>query len=513
VKHTPALVSLFAVALAAAPARAQDCGCDHELGVDVTVFDGAEQGVSPGDVVCVMAGEREFLRLRHLDGTPDAPITVINCGGRAVIRNTERAYALVVEDDSHDFRITGTGDPEHEYGFDISAPDREPYPGVGVWLIGRSTRYEVDHLEIHDTGFAGVSAKTDPLCDGSADQDVFVQESTHLHHLWIHDTGGEGFYIGSTQSNGHTINCDGASEVHQPHFLDGLEVHDNLVEDTGWDGAQIGMARVGCRFYRNTIRRVGLERVEFQMQGLQIGTFSRCDVFSNVIEDGPANGIIILGADDTFVHSNRIVGFTMADGIYANARDVIDGARYRFAFNTIEGWDRGGITVFGGGLGPSEAVGNLLIGAGEGVGAGGDVDWTEEGNVVVATHAEGGFTGPDEWYLEEDSVARGAAVAVEGIDVDLDGYPRADPPSAGAYEYREPGVDAGPPIGPPPPSDAGARPDSGMTVGPGADAGSGDGGTDDGGCGCRTVNGSSAPAAPWLLGLGALVFWRRRRRG
>ncbi len=485
------------------PARASaQCDCDHTIALDVTGFDGAAEGVMPGDRICVMAGARSFLRFQNIAGTAEAPVTILNCGGRVTISNDDRAYALVFEDDSHHFRITGTGDDAHTYGFDISAPDREPYPGVGLWLLGRSSDYEADHLEIHHTGFAGVMAKTDPLCDGSADQGVFVQRNSRLHHLWVHDTGGEGFYVGSTQSEGHTITCDGTSEVHQPHWLEGVEIHDNLVEDTGWDGMQVGMARQGCRVYRNVIRRVGLEGVEFQQQGLQIGTYSRCEVFGNVISDGPAMGIIVLGADETFIHDNLIVGFTAADGIYAHHRDVIPGARYRFDQNTIVGWMRNGITVFGGQLGPSEALGNLMVGAGPGVAAGGDVDWTEASNVVVATAAEAGFVSDGDYHITDTSIARGAGTVIEDALYDLEGYPRASPPSAGAYEHRDPTIDAGPLV-----RDAGTptREDAGISSrtdgGPGSTPS---------GCGCRASGASGAPSFTFVALL-SLALVRRRR--
>lgn len=470
------MIVVLGVALEVSSAAAQ-CDCDHEIGLDQEVWNGAENGVQPGDRVCVTAGERPFLRIRNLRGSASAPVVVSNCGGRVVIHNDERAYALVVEDDSSHFRLTGTGDPAHEYGFDISAPAEEPYPGVGVWLVGRSSDYEVDHMEIHDTGFAGVSAKTDPLCDGSADQGNFVQRNTHLHHLWVHDTIGEGFYVGSTQADGQTIRCDGREEVHQVHFLEGVEIHDNLIENTGWDGAQIGMAREGCRFHHNVIRNVGLEGVEFQQQGLQIGTYSACEVFANDIRHGPAMGIIVLGAGDLFVHSNLIVDFPTGDGIYAHQRGVIDGAVYRFAFNTIVGFERNGITVFG--EAEASATGNLVVGEGPGIGGG--LAWEDAGNLVYGDESDAGFVGSGDYHLREDSPAVGAAIAVADISVDMDNWPRRDPPSAGAYEYRR--ADEGPP--PPRPD---PEPMSGGS----------------GGC---TVAGT--PAISWSLLL--LVGLRRRR--
>jgi len=59
--------------------------------------------------------------------------------------------------------------------------------------------------------------------------------------------------------------------------------------------------------------------------------------------DGPTNGIFILGADDTRVYNNLVVGF-MEHGIYANDQEQDLQARYRFAFNTIVGSGKGGLT-------------------------------------------------------------------------------------------------------------------------------------------------------------------------
>src|SRR5690606_32199040 len=102
-----------------AVALAEDCGCDHEVQPDQLTINGTDLGVQPGDVVCIMAGEREFLRIESLQGAENNRVVVKNCGGVVRIHNEERAYALVVEDGSHHFRITGTGDPDITYGFVI----------------------------------------------------------------------------------------------------------------------------------------------------------------------------------------------------------------------------------------------------------------------------------------------------------------------------------------------------------------------------------------------------------
>ena len=504
----------FSLLLIEAPtvhAATADCNCDHIVEPGAVTADGEELGILPGDRVCVLAGDYEFIRFSGIQGTTEEPVVIVNCGGLVRIHNDERAYALVMEGDSRHFHITGTGDPSHEYGFDISVPAEDPWPGVGLSLVGRSTDYEVDHLEIHDTGFAGVSAKTDPLCDGSADQDVFVQRNTELHHLYIHDTGGEGFYVGSTQSDGQTISCDGVDEIHQPHFLEGVSLHHNLVENTGWDGMQVGMAHSDCAVYANTIRHVGLEGVEYQQQGLQIGTYSSCEVYNNVLLDGPVMGIIVLGAGPSRFYNNLIVDFG-EDGIYAHHREVVAGAGYDFIYNTVVGYGRNGIRAHGAELGPSQAINNLVVGSDGHLAPGSEIpSWTESSNLTFATESEAGFVGPGDYHLRDDSPARAAGAAFDEIDFDLDGRQRADPPSVGAYEHAEdsPGTvgGAGPtPMGPP---------DSGDTTGgrtpPGSEP---EDDTSGSSCACRSAAGGAHGygTAAFLLvaGCGA---WRRRRRG
>lgn len=475
------VLGLVSFAFVASRADAQDCGCDHVIATGTTIVDGAALGIDPGDVVCVMAGDYEFLRFRAIAGTEAEPVEIRNCGGVVHVRNTDRAYAIVFEDDSHHFHMSGTGAEGATYGFRASCPDEEPWPGVGLWMQGRSTDYEVDHVEVYDTGFAGVMAKTDPLCDGSADQGAFVQRNVHLHDLYVHDTGGEGFYVGSTQANGHTIRCDGVDEVHQPHFLEGIEVDHVIVEDTGWDGMQFGMARSGCSVHDNTIRRVGLERIEVQTRGIQIGSFSGCDVRRNLVADGPTIGIFVLNALSTTVADNVVHDFE-DDGIYGNLGSGT-GQTYRFVHNTVARVGGQAIRVFGPGLVDSVAWNNLVVGDADAIAAGGDVDWEASGNLIVATEAEAGLYGAGDYHLRETSPARGTGIdrSGAGFALDRDGRARANPPSVGAYEY-----DADVPL--PSPSDSS-------------------------GCGC-VVGGASRGGSVALVASAMLValIARRRRR-
>jgi hypothetical protein len=521
-RHLPLLAPIavaLCLLLGASRARAQDCGCDHTLALDVTSADGAALGIEPGDVVCLEPGERPFLRLSAFVGSADMPIVVTSCDGVATIRNTDRAYALVVEGQSQYLRVTGTNVDGTEYGIRVSAPDTEPYAGVGVWLQGRSSDVEVDHVEIFETGFAGVMAKTDPGCDDRAAWDGFVMRNIHLHHLWVHDTGGEGFYVGSTQAMGYARTCDGASVTIPAHFMENVEIDHVLIEDTGWDGAQIGFARSGCSFHDNVIRRVGSALEMYQQQGLQIGAYSSCEVRRNVLSDGPAMGIIVLDSGDSLFADNVIARFG-GDGIYANLRDLVDTATYRVVHNTIVGFGGSALRVFGAGV-DGHAWNNLVIGGDMGsIAAAVDVDFDVADNVFAETIAEAGVVGDDDFHLGDASPARGEGrdLTTAGFALDLDGNARAVPPSVGAYEHEAdvPVLpDAGPPSG-----DAGASgTDAGATSDRDATTGAGDAGSsppaESGGCGCRVHGSSDAPRERALVGvtlaLAALVVRARAR--
>ncbi len=491
--------TIFGVAALAAPAAAHaagECDCDYVIEPGTETADGSALGVSPGDSVCVRGGDREFLRLYDFVGTSEAWIEIRNCEGRVTIDNPDRGYGLTV-DGSRYFKISGAGDPAHEYGFYVRATRTGPdYSASGVAVGGLSSDYELDHFEVLDSGFAGFSLKTESTCDGSANLGNFVQYDTRVHHHWIHDTGGEGIYFGSTGYGGREFQCEGQPTVLYPHEHHGVDIHHNLIEDTGWDGMQVGVSPVDCRVWANTIRDVGLEGVEYQQQGMQIGGGSRCEIWANRLERGPTNGIFILQAADTTVHDNLVVDF-QGSGIYANDRDDADfaGSRYVFVHNTVlrsGGW---GLAIFGSQIADNLVWNNLILESGDGdLGVGAEVDWDGQGNITQMQIAELGFVDPGagDFHLLEASLAGDVGVsATEWSEQDRDGVSR-DPqaPDVGAYEF----TDQPPPAEPP--GDGGGS-DSGDGVGDGDK----DGG-DDNGCSCSSgARGSEGPWPRPLLGL------------
>jgi len=95
-----------------------------------------------------------------------------------------------------------------------------------------ASHFEVDHIEISDGGFAGLLVKDD---NGPRDMD-----SVYIHHLYIHDIGSEGIYLGSTQ-NGV-----------QPMFHD-LRIENCLIVRTGGEALQTEQLGEGCVIRNNVL--------------------------------------------------------------------------------------------------------------------------------------------------------------------------------------------------------------------------------------------------------------------
>lgn len=572
-KHRFVVLAPFVASIMTMPetARAEaPCDCDHVIELSGEVVSGADMGVKPGDSVCVRGGDRPFLRLQKFVGEENSPIEIRNCEGQVNIDNDDKGYGLTV-DESRYLRVTGAGDPDIPYGFKVRASRTGPdYSAFGVAVGGLSSDVEIDHMEVYEAGFAGVVMKTESRCDGSANLGNFVMYNSRLHHMYIHDVKGEGIYFGSTGYGGRKFTCDGMEVTLYPHEHHGAWIHDNIIENTGWDGAQIGVTPKDCHFYRNTIKNVGTEGELYQQQGLQVGGASSCKIWGNTLLDGPTNGFFIFGAGHTQLYNNVVANFADT-GIYINDQNLDMGSKIEVAHNTVISSGDWGIAVFGAALGPGFLRNNAVAGAGmAAIGIGGEVPaFIDEGNQTADDPDGFGFVdaAARDFHLTENSPLRNLGFPVPEYEIvdDHDGVPRDDgAPDVGAYEFTDTGstsdttttdgtstdgtstdgTSEGPTSGPTsgPSSDSGDDtgvdtegssggnsdsesgavsgsdgPTSSATASAGTDGGStgadaataGDSETDASGCACSSDANATA-AWPMLL---VLVGFRRRKQG
>jgi hypothetical protein len=361
--------------LAAFGLNAQDCGCDIEITPDVfngtNVIDGSKpiKGKVPkgGDKVCLMGPyTRSSIVFRNFRGSPGNPIVITNCGGKYVVNGVYSSgdyqpYSIKF-DHSKYFRLTGgESDNPNDYGIEVIAGHQ------GVMVTDSSTNAEVDHLHIHNQGFAGIMAKTDPGCDESTWRENFTMKDLKIHHNWIHHTyrfksnlnrteGGEGMYVGfSFYATQRKITCingnDTIIKYGYAHAIHDAKIYKNIVHDTGSDGIQVGACTSGCEIYDNTIIRHG--QYPFwgqngprgdQGNGIQLGEGTGGKCYNNYIENIPPPNapnktgwsIICLGQGDNQIYNNVMVNGNYG-GIFIDERPPATNNSYSFKFvnNTI----------------------------------------------------------------------------------------------------------------------------------------------------------------------------------
>ncbi len=319
----------------------QSSGCKMTVDLSTTYIDGRSNAshVRPGDTICVLSGLRLFLRFTHLQGTAISPIVIINSGGQAVVSGYN--YGIKIDSCAH-IIFSGHGILSLPYGFLATQVN-----GAGISVDGLSTDIEVKGVEISYTSLVGMFAKTDPDTTFTSTREKYTLRNLLVHENYIHHTGMEGLYIGSTFYLGKTLQFHGKDTLVYPHLLRGVEVYNNRVEYTAWDGIQVSSADSGCSIHDNEIYHDSEAGYLNQMSGILNGGGSRCDCYNNKIMDGKGDGIDIFSLGGQKIYNNLIVNPGksfypdqnyspyMKHGIYLGDYATVPGEDYTVTYNTI----------------------------------------------------------------------------------------------------------------------------------------------------------------------------------
>ncbi len=408
-------------------ALSQEQSGQHLLSLSTYEADGSLLGVKPGDTVCIEAGRRPLLRLKNFHGTEEKPVTFINYGGKVVMGGPAIKDAIMFMNSSH-FRLTGSGDPAEPYGIHIV----ETKAGSqGVAVIQFSTNFEIDHLEIEKAGFAGIMAKTDPNCDGSADRGQFTMRNVKIHDNYIHHVSGEGIYLGNSFYTGTNVYCD---SFHLPHELKGVKVYYNKIESTGWDGIQVGSAVEDCEIWGNKVSHYGTANKHAQNNGIQLGLGTTGRLYNNLVQEGSGAAIVIQGIGDNFIYNNLIIS-PGQEAFNINTREPLAQKGVYIINNTIVKASKGVLKEYVNPAKNNVFINNLLIDCSK------DwnklkpyTDWTLENNLLAPIHSLH-FSDSSEgnYRPRKDSkvVGAGKDVSAYGINIDYSNTPR---PSGGSYD-------------------------------------------------------------------------------
>lgn len=311
-----------------------DCSsCTYVVPADQPIIDGLLLDLKPGSIIGLDANiPYGSLTFKNIIGTSDQRIVIRNCGGTARINGTGTGHSIKTSNSKY-FRITG-GDDNGTYGIIITGGH------MGLNLGGFSTNFEIDHLEIGNSGFAGIMAKTDPSCDDATVRGNFLMKHVALHHNYIHDTGGEGIYAGNSFFMGMNTPCG----VRLPHEIHYIRIYGNVIKNTGWEAIQLGCATKGASIHANTIENYGVANKQYQNNGVQIGAGTGGVFNNNLIRKGTGNGLIVMGLGDNIIYNN-VIDEAGNFGIFCDER-YTPGPGFKFINNTIINPASDGIRIY-----------------------------------------------------------------------------------------------------------------------------------------------------------------------
>lgn len=388
-------------------------------------FDAA--AVPAGAIIYIPAGKRDALLLKNIKGTADKPITVINQGGKVTISATASASYGLKAQNCRFFKILGNGASGVKYGIDVTGAN------IGITMDDLSTELEIANVEVRNSGFAGIMAKTDPTCDVATQRGHFTMRNIMLHDNYVHQTGGEGFYVGNSfYADGVSLACGKVL----PHDVTNVKVYNNIVDSTGCEGIQVGSATAGAEIYNNTVKSPGLKPFAAgQDNGIQIGEGTGGKCYNNLIRNAPGNGIIVLGLGDNLVYNNYILN-AGGHGIFADSR-YTPGANFQFINNTIIAPALDGIKLNSETVQMNTVINNVIIKQG-GIAINkksGGVKLTALNNYVNAdinTCKFVNYSGEDFHLLPSSPLVNaGANALLYGVNIDYYGTER---PVGGAFD-------------------------------------------------------------------------------
>lgn len=332
-----------------ATATSAECGCTYTVPANAYRIDAKALGLGPGAVICLKAGVAyKSLVFKNVRGTSASPITIKNCGGTATINGSTFWFGIKTEYSSF-FRITG-GNTDGTYGIRINGGKQS------IHLDLLTTNVEVDHVEILNSGFAGIMAKTDPSCDNATLRGNFVMRDVRLHHNYIHETGGEGFYVGH---NNYLTAFNTACGLRFPHVLEGVKIYNNIIRNSGWESIQVASTPSGAEVFNNRIENYGVKNVKYQNHGVQFGEGGNARFHGNLIKGGKGNGLMIIGNADNTAYNNIMIN-TGGHAIFCDDRTAT-GPGFRFINNTIINSGQDGIRIYADNVPMNLVYNNIIV--------------------------------------------------------------------------------------------------------------------------------------------------------
>jgi hypothetical protein len=302
------------------------------------------------DRLYIPAGEYKTILLGKLpERSAERPLVITNLGGQVKVGGKAANYVFSINGGKN-WVLTGRYDPTSKTGdagfrghaegayahsqgtYGIFIDDAFSKEGLtGLAVGGGASDFELDCFEVARAEFAGIVAKTDN--DGAA-----TMRNVKLHDVYIHDTGSEGIYFGSTQA--------------QPqHSFENLQIYDNRMLRTGTEALQIGQQGDGVDVHHNVLGpgavRWRSAFAQYQDGNVQFGQRYGSGKFHHNVVLGTGDlfveffPTVVAGdqhaASDTVAFSDNYFSDTSSGGVYTHADDT--GVTIDFERNVFRGFN------------------------------------------------------------------------------------------------------------------------------------------------------------------------------
>lgn len=301
------------------------------------------------DRLYIPAGRYRTIQLGGLpQRSAERPLVITNLGGQVRVGGDAANYVFVINGGKN-WVLTGrydplskTGDaafPGHGQGayahsqgtYGIFSDDQFSKAGLsGLAVGGKASDFEIEMIEVARAEFAGIVAKTDN--DGGA-----TMRNVKLHDVYVHDTGSEGIYFGSTQA--------------QPqHAFENLQIYDNRLLRTGTEALQVGQLGPGSEVAHNVLGPAAVRwRSAFQKYqdgNVQFGQRYGSSSFHHNVVIGTGDLFVeffptpVAGdaraASDGVTFADNYFADTSLSGVYTHAENT--GVRIVFERNVFRGF-------------------------------------------------------------------------------------------------------------------------------------------------------------------------------
>ncbi|MEQ8470477.1 MAG: right-handed parallel beta-helix repeat-containing protein [Marinoscillum sp.] len=342
-------------------------GCDEcDFIVNSYSTDGEQLGIKPGDVICLDAAvQYSKIVFRNIVGTRNEPVIIRNCGGVATVHSNS-GFGIKFEN-SKDYKLIGDGSAD-QYGIKVTT-------GKGFYITMEmfSTDFEIARVEVAGlhpngigdrAGFAGIGVKTSPYqdCDLFTDptRQAWIMRDVVIRDNYIHDTGGEGIYLGHGFYTGRKESK--CPSVTYSHSIRNVKIYNNLIENVGYDGMQIKNANQNVKVYNNVIRNYGTKNHSAHNEGLFIGEGTTGKFYNNIIDTGTGNGCQIQGIGNLDIYNNVFLksGEYGIYGCHGAFVKRISNGYFNILNNTIIEAEKAGFVFYNEDGGPKRFINNVV---------------------------------------------------------------------------------------------------------------------------------------------------------